>query len=98
MFATPAVRGLIQIEANIAQQDLFLGAMEADNEVKIDPVREIKRLRSEGRRLAHALARMLGMRGVRADMFSAAPVVIDDDPFSYSDMQHWRGTPQFTWP
>jgi hypothetical protein len=92
-FTTPAIRGLIQIEANIAQQDIFLGASEADKEIRVDPVREIKRLRSEGRRLAHALARMLGMRGVRADMFSASPVISDDDPFSYSDLHHWRGGP-----
>jgi len=98
-FVTPATRGMVQIESNIATQDSFLGTMKADGgEVEIDPVRETKRLRSEGRRMAHALARMLGMRGVRADMFSASPVVTDDDPFSYSDMQHWRGTPQFRWP
>jgi hypothetical protein len=96
VFATPAIRGLIQIEANIATQDVFLGATKVDSgEAEIDPVREIKRLRSEGRRMAHGLARMLGMRGVRADMFSAAPVILDSDPFAYSDVEHWRGTPFF---
>lgn len=98
LFATPATRGLIAIENAIAFQDAFVGTVKADNEAEVDPVRETKRLRSEGRRLCHALARMLGMRGVRADMFSASPVVTDDDPFAYSDMEHWRGYPQFTWP
>jgi hypothetical protein len=97
-FVTPGVRGLIQLEANIANQDVFLGSSEADGDIKIDPVREVRRLRSEGRVKSHALARMMGMRGVRADMFSASPVITDDDPFSYGDMQHWRGWPRFTWP
>lgn len=93
-FNTPALRGLITIEQSIALQDTFLGTQKADGgEVQIDPARETMRLRSEGRRLAHQLARMLGMKGVRADMFSAAPVIIDDDPFSYSDLEHWRGGP-----
>ena len=93
-FATPALRGLLAIEAAIATQDVFLGASKADGgEVEIDPAREVFRLRAEGRRLCHQLARMLGMKGVRADMFSAAPVILDDDPFSYSDLGHWRGGP-----
>lgn len=91
VFATPAVRGLITLESSIAQQDVFLGASSADGgEVAIDPYREMIRLRSEGRRLCHQLARMLGMKGVRADIFAAAPVIIDDDPFSYDDFSHWR--------
>ena len=49
------------------------------------------RLRGEGRRLCLQLARMLGMKGVSADMFSAAPVIEDDDPFMYADqLEHWR--------
>ena len=93
-FATPAARGLITIESTIAQQDVFLGAMKADGgEVEIDPVREVKRLRQEGRRLAHSLARMLGMKGVRADVFSSSPVILDSDPFSFSDMESWRRGP-----
>lgn len=94
VFATPQLPGLLQIEQYLSLQNVFLGANSADNgEAKIDPARETTRLRSEGRRLAHQLARMLGMRGVRADMFSAAPVIVDDDPFSYSDLEHWRGGP-----
>jgi hypothetical protein len=93
-FAMPAVRGLIQIEANIAQQDVFLGAYEADGgEVKIDPAREVKRLRAEGRRLAHSMARILGMIGVRADVFSSGQVIRHNDPFVYSDMESWRRGP-----
>lgn len=94
VFATPAARGLITIESTIAQQDVFLGAMKADGgEVEIDPAREMKRLRMEGRRLCHALARMLGMKGVRADVFSSSPIILDSDPFSFSDMQSWRRGP-----
>jgi hypothetical protein len=94
-FNTPAVRGLLQIENAIATQDTFLGAMSADNkEVQIDPVREVARLRSEGRRLCGQLARMLGMKGVRMDVFSASPVIEGaDDPFAYSDIETWRGGP-----
>jgi hypothetical protein len=93
-FAMPAARGLIQIEANIANQDVFLGALKADGgEVEIDPVREVKRLRMEGRRLAHGLARMLGMIGVRADVFSAGQIIKNNDPFVYSDMESWRRGP-----
>ena len=47
-------------------------------------------LRKEGRRLCHGLARMLGMKGVRADVFSSAPVILDDDPFAYDNLQHWK--------
>jgi hypothetical protein len=91
-FNTPALRGLIQIEQAIATQDTFLGTSEADGgEVKIDPVREVARLRREGRRLCHQLARMLGMRGVRADIFASAPVIKDDDPFAYDNLEHWHG-------
>ena len=93
-FNTPALRGLITIENAIANQDVFLGALKADGgEVEIDPAREMVRLRMEGRRLSHQLARMLGMKGVRADMFSASPVITDSDPFAYSDLEHWRGGP-----
>jgi hypothetical protein len=93
-FAMPALRGLVQIEANIANQDVFLGALKADGgEVEIDAYREMVRLRQEGRRLCHQLARMLGMKGVRADIFSSSPVITDDDPFAYDNLQHWRGGP-----
>lgn len=75
-FASPSQRGLIQIEASIALQDQFLGTAKVDgNEIQIDPVREIKRLRSEGRRLVNALARMLATHP-RADVFSK----VDPDP------------------
>ena len=99
-FNTPAIRGLLQIEAQIAFMDVQQGALQAD-EAKVDPARETKRLRAEGRRLCHQLARMLGMRGVRADVFSAGEVVVDDDPFGFgsqdpfvrSDFQAWRRGP-----
>jgi hypothetical protein len=92
-FAQPALLGLLQIEQYLDIQTAFLGAGKADNDVTIDPARESARLRKEGRRLCHAMARKLGMKGVRADVFSASPVISDDDPFAYSDMEHWRGGP-----
>jgi hypothetical protein len=93
-FNTPPLRGLIQIEASIALQDTFLGTQKADGgEIQIDPARETARLRKEGRRLCHQLARMLGMRGVRADVFAASPVIQDEDPFAYENLEHWRTGP-----
>lgn len=98
-FNTPALRGLVQIDQTIAQQDVFLGASSADGgEVEIDPVVETMRLKQEGRRLCNQLARMLGMRGVRADIFASAPKILDADPWGYAaespfhttDLLHWR--------
>lgn len=91
-FAQPAIRGLLQIEAQIAFLDVQQGALQAD-EAKVDPARETARLRSEGQRLCHAMARMLGMRGVRSFYFYPGQAIDDDDPFSYSDLQHWRRGP-----
>lgn len=94
-FAQPAIRGLLQIELAIAQQDVFLGALKADGgDAEIDPARERASLRKEGRRLCHALARILGLKGVRVDIFSSSEVINDaGDPFAYSDLEHWRGGP-----
>jgi hypothetical protein len=94
VFNTPGTRGLLQIEQNIANLDAFMGATSVDSgEAQVDSAREGARLRKEGRRLAGMLARMLGMKGVRMDVFSAAPVIDDSDPFAYSDIEHWRGGP-----
>lgn len=93
-FNTPPMRGLLQIEANIANLDVFMGATSADSgEAEVDAARETARLRREGRRLCGQLARMLGMKGVRMDVFSAGEVVLDSDPFAYNDIEHWRGGP-----
>jgi hypothetical protein len=68
--ATPAQRGLIQIEASIAQQDVLLGASEVDGgDTKVNSAREMIRLRSEGRRLVNAMCLVLGLRGPRVDVF-----------------------------
>src|SRR6185312_3737480 len=81
-FTTPFLRGLIEIESNINRLDAFVGALKVDQDAtSLDTVRETKRLRMSGRVMCHHLARMLGMKGVRADMFSASPVVKDDDVF-----------------
>lgn len=93
-FAQPAQRGLLQVETSIATMDSLLGSLEVDGgEVKLDTARETARLRSVGRVLCHSLARMLGMKGVRADVFSSSPVINDTDPFAYSNLEHWRGGP-----
>lgn len=86
-FATPAVRGLIQIESQIAQLDTFLGTTEAD-EVKLDSAREMIRLRMEGRRLVYSMCRMLGMTGPRVDVFSSGVTTEDSDPF-WADLSPW---------
>ncbi len=52
------------------------------DEIGVDFARGLATLRFEGRRLCNSLARMLGMRGVRADIFSAAPVIDDEYPFA----------------
>lgn len=88
----PATVGLVAIEAQLSSMWGFTFASTAD-EAKVDTYRGMIQLRSEGRRLAHSLARMLGMRGVRADVFSPGQAVIDDNPFSYDNLQHWRGGP-----
>ena len=89
-FAQPGQRGLLTVEANIAGLDVQRGALQASR-VRIDSARETIRLRMEGRRLAHSLARMLGMKGVRADIFRSAPVIVNDDPFAYDNRINWGG-------
>lgn len=88
-FAQPAQRGLLQLEQSIANLDPLIGVLRAE-EATLDTAREGIRLKMEGRRLCHAMARMLGMRGVRADVFSSAPVIIDADPFTNSNLESWR--------
>ena len=93
-FTMPFLRGLIQIESNIARLDAFVGAISVDKDAtSIDSVREVKRLRSLGRQGVHALCRMLGMKGPRADMFSSAPIIRDDDVFANDNYSRdpWRG-------
>jgi len=93
-FTMPFLRGLIQIEANIARLDSFVGALSVDEDAtSLDSVRETKRLRAEGRKGVHALCRMLGMKGPRADMFSSAPIIRDDDVFANDNYSRdpWRG-------
>jgi len=89
-FSVPAVRGLIQIEAQIAQLDSFLGASQVDGgDVKVNAVREQARLRAEGRRLVYQMSRHLGMRGPRVDVFSSGQTTEDADPFWASDSPYW---------
>lgn len=87
-FAIPAAPGLLEIEQKSSAMWGITFASKAD-EATIDTYRGMIQLRSEGRRLCHALAKMLGMKGVRADVFSPGTPVLNDDPFSFSDLQHW---------
>ena len=83
-FNTPAVSGLIQVEASLDLQSTFLGAQQADGgEVVIDPVRECARLKAEGRRLVNGLARHLGT-SPRRDIFGP-PVLNEYGDSFYSD-------------
>lgn len=69
--AQPARRGLIQIDAQIAKMDIYLGSTEVGKgAVKADAAREALRLRGEGRRLAGQLAQMLDTF-IRRDAFTA---------------------------
>jgi hypothetical protein len=93
-FAQPAQQGLLSLEAKLQTMWDFTFALKADSgEAQIDTARGMMQLRQEGRRLCHAMARMMGMRGVRVDVFSASPIIKDDDPFGYAaDKEHWRNS------
>lgn len=88
-FAIPATQGLLALEAQLQVMWPFTFAAGKQDEASVDTYRGMLQLRSEGRRLCHSLAKMLGMKGVRADIFSPGTPVLDDDPFSYSDLEHW---------
>lgn len=90
-FSSPAQRGLIQIESTIATQDVFLGASSADGgEVKINPAREMIRLRSEGRRLVNTMCLALGLRGPRVDVFGTGrPTGNTAWPFFSDESEVW---------
>jgi hypothetical protein len=93
-FAVPATLGLLAVDAQLSQMWQFSFALKADGgDAEIDTFRASVQLRGEGRRLANRLAKMLGMRGVRADVFSPGTPVLDDDPFTNSNLEHWRGGP-----
>lgn len=100
-FPVPSTVGLLAIETQLSQLWTIAFVTKADNEADVDPFRAMVHLRAEGRRLANSLARMLGMRGVRADVFSPGTPIKDDDPwtstqegpFVYGDYQAWRRGP-----
>ena len=89
-YPIPATTGLLTVKA---QFDLLMasqGATSADGgDVKLDVFREDIRLRQQGRMLCTKLATVLGLSGVRMDVFSSAPVILGDDPFVTSDSPHW---------
>jgi hypothetical protein len=91
-FATPAVPGLLALEQQCSAMWGFTFAAKAD-EATVDTFRGVVQLRIEGGRLCHALARMLGMKGVRANVFAPGPTIMDDNPFAYDNPEHWRGGP-----
>ena len=89
--ATPAQRGLIQIEASIANQDVFLGASAVDGgDTKVDAAREMIRLRSDGRRLVYSMCLVLGLRGPRVDVFGTGkPTGTTAWPFFSDESEVW---------
>lgn len=88
-FATPATQGLIEIEKQLQATWGFAFAAGKQSTATVDPVRGVSLLRSEGRRLAASIARMLGLNSVRADMFSPGQPIVADDPFTASSKQDW---------
>ena len=85
----PAIRGILQIEADIDNLQGQQGAISVD-EVTVNPARETARLRGEGRRKVKSLAQMLGMRRARADIFSPSNEPFGDgDPFTTNGSPYW---------
>ena len=93
----PATLGLLAIDSQLTAMISFTFAAGKQDDATVDTFRGMVQLRSEGRRLANRMARMLGMRGVRADVFSPGTPITDDDPwkdpFVYSNIEHWRQGP-----
>jgi hypothetical protein len=85
----PATLGLVMIDAQLSAMWGFTFAAGKQDDATVDTYRGMVQLCREGRRLANRLARMLGMKGVRADMFSPGTPVVDNDPFMYSDLESW---------
>jgi len=86
----PATLGLLAIDQQLSTMWSFAFAMKAD-EADVDTYRAMVQLRAEGRRLAHALATALGMKGVRRDAFSPGNPVLNDDPFRFDlSAENWR--------
>jgi hypothetical protein len=78
--AQPMRRGLLQIEAQIAAMDVFLGTIEVGKgAVRSHQFAERQDLRDEGRRLATQLGRMFDTYP-RTDAFSAGPLLEDAQP------------------
>ena len=90
-FSQGATIGLLGIDQQLQQLWGFTFATTAGNgQARVDTWRGMVQLRAEGKRLAFTLARALGMRAVRADVFSAQGGMGDSvEPFWGNDSQVW---------
>jgi hypothetical protein len=89
-FAQPSQPGLLNIETQLTTMWPFTFATKAD-EADVDTYRGMVQLRAEGRRMCHALAVALGMKGVRRDAFGPGTPVLNDDPFRFDlSLENWR--------
>ena len=91
-FAMPATIGLLAIEAQIQQLYPITFVLSSDNqEAVIDPARGMILLRIEGQRVVNFMARFLGMKRPRADIFFPEGGGIQDDaePFWGNELLDW---------
>jgi hypothetical protein len=78
-FAMPASLGLLNIDQQLSTLWAVALVTSADKgEQQLDVPRASAMLRGEGRRLCYRLARALGLKSVRADVFSGRSAMNDD--------------------
>jgi len=78
-FVMPATLGLLAIDQQMSTLWAVALVTSADrSEQQLDVPRAIALLRMEGRRLCYRLARALGLKSVRADVFSGRSAMGDD--------------------
>jgi hypothetical protein len=78
-FAMPASFGLLQVDQQLSTLWAVALVRSADKgEQQLDVPRAMAMLRMEGRRLAFRLARALGLKSVRVDVFSSRSAMADD--------------------
>jgi hypothetical protein len=88
-FSQPALPGLLTIEQQLAGMWGFTFAAGKQDDATVDTYRAMIQLRSEGRRMVRALARHLGMKGPRIDMFAGGAGIGDGEPFWGNDSIFW---------
>jgi len=92
-FVIPPTIGLLAIEQQIQALYSIAFIYKADQEdAVIDPGRGMAILRMEGRRLAKAMAKMLGMKRLRSNIFSAGnsdDLPDNTEPFWGNESSQW---------